>query len=119
MIFYDLIVKEVLLIDNEDCFYEFNNDDLCKIDELVNTKYKTWDWNFGYSPKYHFNNTIITAKGEIIKIELIVKDGVINEIKIEGDYFDLNTANQLKEELVNKPHEFDVVRQTIQKNTSY
>jgi lipoate---protein ligase len=35
-------------------FYDFSEEDIKNIEKLVKEKYKTWAWNFGYSPKYNF-----------------------------------------------------------------
>jgi lipoate-protein ligase A len=54
-----------------------NNKEILTIEQLANEKYKTWDWNFGYSPKYIFRN-----KSEAMQAEIHVKNGVITEANI-------------------------------------
>lgn len=82
----------------------FSDEDVQKINELADEKYKTWEWNFGYSPKYNFHKRI-KANGGNIEFNLEVKDGVIEQIKIFGDYFSQNETSDIEELLLNIPHD--------------
>lgn len=60
--------------------YELSDTDKTKIEALVTEKYQTWEWNFGYSPKYSFKNSfenysiyLEVEEEEIKKAELIIK----------------------------------------------
>ncbi len=57
--------------------------DLGAIQELSDKKYRTWDWIFGYSPRYRFKNKFQAAKGEIA-INLLVEKGLLVEVEITG-----------------------------------
>ena len=57
---------------------ELTSDEIQKIDNLANSKYKLWEWNYGYSPSYSFaksyrNTTLILeiTKSKITKAEII------------------------------------------------
>ena len=43
--------------------YELTDYEMKAISELSETKYKTWAWNFGYSPAYHFQTEIPLLSG--------------------------------------------------------
>jgi len=60
----------------------FTTSDLEAINKLAEEKYKTWDWNFGYSPAYHFKNSIFIKKEEI-SLALSVKNGKIEKAEFE------------------------------------
>ncbi len=64
------VVSETYSLD----LFELTESDNLAIDQLVQTKYQTWDWDFGYSPKYQFSN----EKGEF-KLDITVEKGVITE----------------------------------------
>ena len=53
---------------------------ISEIEKLADKKYKQWEWNFGYSPAYTFQNEV-----DNISVKLFVKNGIINEIEIEGE----------------------------------
>jgi lipoate---protein ligase len=42
----------------ENSFYQLNENDILAIEKLSTEKFKTWEWNFGYSPKYTFRNEV-------------------------------------------------------------
>ena len=55
---------------------------------LIETKYSTWEWNYGYSPVYEFTRTIET-ENSVIKSKIRVEKGIIKEaslIATEADY---------------------------------
>jgi lipoate-protein ligase A len=66
--------------------YELNETDIQTIDKLSTEKFQTWDWNFGYSPKYSFKNEVEIG-GKILKVELEVEKGRIVEAQVGGEYF--------------------------------
>jgi lipoate---protein ligase len=44
----------VQLENPENSFYQLSENDILAIEKLSTEKFKTWEWNFGYSPKYSF-----------------------------------------------------------------
>ena len=93
-------------------FYQFSDADKTRIDELVKTKYNTWEWNFGYSPQYNFKRQF-KADGGNIEINLEVKNGIIENAKIYGDYFSLRDTAEIEELLVNQPHNPEIISQKL------
>jgi len=103
---------EVQLEKEGNIFYELNENDIHKIEILENKKFKMWDWNFGYSPKYLFKNKV-EIDGKTLSIELNVKRGIIEECKISGDYFSLESSKKLNIQLQNKRHFFEDIQETL------
>jgi lipoate---protein ligase len=103
---------EVQLENKENAFYELDENDIQKIEILVNEKFKKWDWNFGYSPKYSFKN-VLEFEGKTILVELNVKKGIIEDAVISGDYFSNETAKKLSIQLQNKRHFFGDIREIL------
>ena len=66
--------------------YKLNDEDIRKIMEIKSEKYDTWEWNYGESPEADIHRQ---RKGNSGKIEsfINVKDGVIKNIKLYGDFF--------------------------------
>ncbi|HOI31757.1 MAG: lipoate--protein ligase [Bacteroidales bacterium] len=82
-----------------------------EIQKLVINKYKTVDWNFGYSPSYQLNRKL-NLYGNEIKISVSVNKGLISTVTIEN----LNNNSfmqELKEKLVGKPHNPEAVQKLI------
>lgn len=57
-----------------------------QIARLAKEKYETWDWNFGRSPAYRFQNEKKFPAG-LVQVGFDVKDGVICAISVWGDFF--------------------------------
>ncbi|MDP2888875.1 MAG: lipoate--protein ligase [Bacteroidota bacterium] len=81
--------------------------DIEAIQKLSDEKYRTWDWIFGYSPKYRFANKFQTAKGEIC-INLLVEKGLLVEVEITGAISE-TLGQQIKEALLGCRHELQAV----------
>ena len=84
--------------------YDFSEKDIAAINKLVNDKYGTVQWNYGYSPAYEFRNSV-----EGHRLCLKVKNGIIEEIEIESP--DLNFTDGFTGVL----HRFEEVGEVIGK----
>ncbi len=63
--------------------YNLTDDERSAILALEESKYKTWEWNYAYSPSYTFTSWIELNK-KSHSCRLVVKDGIIWECDIEG-----------------------------------
>lgn len=83
--------------------YRLNNKDYSEIRKLVNEKYKTWDWNFGYSPQYDFVKTLRSDKGTV-NIYLKVQNGIIKKTRVTGDLIRPEKINYFEDLFTAVPH---------------
>ena len=93
---------------------EFDANDIEKIEQMVDEKYNTWEWNFGYSPTYNFKRNIKT-KGGHIEFNLEVKNGIIEKAKIFGDYFSVRDTSEVESLLTGQLHDPQNIRQALNK----
>jgi lipoate-protein ligase A len=93
----------VQLENSENSFYVLNENDIQTIEKSASEKFSTWEWNFGYSPKYTFRNEVEIG-GKTLSIRLVVEKGVIVEVEIGGEYFDENKCRKTQKILLNKRH---------------
>jgi lipoate-protein ligase A len=94
---------EVQLGKPENSVYELSETDNQNIETHSSEKFQTWEWNFGYSPKYTFRNEV-EFEGKILKIEMFVEKGKIEKCTISGEYFNDETANEISIQIQNKRH---------------
>ncbi len=92
--------------------YQLTTKDMNTINELVQSKYATWEWNFGNSPEYTFNKGIQTSEGNI-EFNLYVKSGIIKKAKISGNFYSLNNIENVEKCLVKKKHNFNSLNQAL------
>ena len=93
-------------------FYELNETDIQKIEIIETEKFKIWDWNFGYSPKYSFKN-VTEIEGKTISVELKVKKGNIENAVISGNFLSEEILTKLSTQLQNKRHFFEDIEETL------
>ncbi len=87
-----------------------NDNQNCK--RLSEEKFKTWDWIWGYSPKYIFRNKV-GINDKTVLLELYVNKGIIAEGKISGNYFTESYAKNLSEKLIGRRHIFDEIQKLL------
>ncbi|HHW81803.1 MAG TPA: lipoate--protein ligase [Bacteroidales bacterium] len=92
--------------------YELTEEDRAAIQKLVDEKYGTWDWNFGNSPKYNFQKGIKTSGGHV-EVNLEVRKGQIEDVKIFGDFFNTRDVSELENLLRGAPHEREKIRDVL------
>ncbi|MDR9375365.1 MAG: lipoate--protein ligase [Schleiferiaceae bacterium] len=97
----------------DDCrMYRFSEEDLAAIEKIKQEKYATWEWNFGYSPKYNFKQGV-RSQGGTIEMNMEVKKGYIEAVKIQGDFFHIRDIEPVEKALEGCPHEESQIRQRL------
>lgn len=104
----DLLTREILKIHPDATRYILTDEDLLGIKKLQQEKYETWDWNFGFSPNYNFKKAIKIPAG-FIEIHLDVVHGIIDKVKIFGDFFASQPIELLEQELVGQKHDLNAL----------
>jgi len=113
MQFSNLIQEHITEMYPEALFYELTDEDHRLIDELVMTRYSTWDWNFGNSPEYNFRKVIRTEYSGTIEFCMNVRNGIILQTRIYGDYFSNADPKEIEDILADIPHEEDAIRKAV------
>lgn len=65
------------------------------VQELKESKYDQWDWNYGRSPKFNLQREKRFPIG-VIDLRLWVEKGYITNIKIYGDFFSSHPIEELE-----------------------
>jgi lipoate-protein ligase A len=76
--------------------------ELAAVEELMRTKYDTWEWNFGRSPKYDLVNKR-RFDGGSLEVGLHVEKGLIQSIGFYGDFLAVSSLEPLTVALVGCP----------------
>ena len=83
-----------------------------QIETLANEKYKTWDWNFGYSPAYTFRHQHHDSIGAS-ECELRIKAGKIQSIELQSDFMNAANIEKIKNQLLNEKHQIEHIQQLL------
>lgn len=94
--------------------YQLTATDYKNIQTLCDEKYSTWEWNFGESPEFSLQKSNRYPGGKI-EFYLNVKDGIILECKIFGDFLGKRDINELATLLTNIPYREEVIKDILNK----
>lgn len=75
-----------------------NDDEERAISAMRESKYATWDWVWGSSPPFSLTAERRFEKGKV-QVYLDVKDGIISDAAIRGDFFSVQDPSGLEEVL--------------------
>ena len=85
-----------------------------QIQQLCDTKFSTWAWNYGQSPQYSFKRKIRT-QGGTVEVMLHTVAGKIQDIHFFGDFFSRKNPEQLAEQMKGLPHDISVIHDFLNK----
>ncbi|MCF8303176.1 MAG: lipoate--protein ligase [Bacteroidales bacterium] len=115
--FMDKINKYMRDKYNDARIITLSQEDEKNIQDLVDKKYGTWNWNFGYSPNYNFTKKIKTNGGHLeVNLDVqkgVIKKGVIRDAKIYGDFFNIRDIEDIEAALTDCPHEEQNIRERL------
>ncbi len=92
--------------------YAFSESDKKEIDLLVENKFNTWDWNYGYSPQYSFARSFKSEGGKV-DFHIEAQDGVIKKIKIFGDFFAQKPTEEIETMLIGVQHDQKQIKEKL------
>ncbi|NVO10935.1 MAG: lipoate--protein ligase [Bacteroidales bacterium] len=110
--FADLIANHIKQAFPSSKSYQLNINDIKKINDLVDTKYSTWDWNYGYSPTYTLKKEILIGEN-ILGIMISVDKGIIREVKLKGDFLKNEDLLKIEQSITDCPHDIKAITEKI------
>ncbi|NFK03939.1 lipoate--protein ligase [Clostridium botulinum] len=95
------ILIENIFMRNKSSLKEYNltNDHINDIEKLMEEKYMTWQWNYGYSPEFNYRNSKRFQGGKL-EVLLNIVEGHINECKIYGDFLGLMAVSEIEKKII-------------------
>lgn len=92
--------------------YELTDEDWKNIEALSEEKYRNFDWNYGKNPKYNYE---VKQKfpGGMLELKIDVRNGVMQDVKIYGDFFGVGEIADIEKRLKGLPHQKLKVAETL------
>lgn len=110
----ELLIEEMLETNEGAIIYQLSDEDINGVNQLIEEKYNTWDWNFGFSPKYNFKNAKKVPAG-FIEVHLDVeRGGQIEKAKIFGDFFASKPIEEFEKLLIGKNHDINTLNKLFE-----
>ena len=75
--------------------YTLTEEDLEAVERLREEKYKTWEWNYGFSPAYDMKRELKFPSG-LVSAHLQVEKGTIKAVRFFGDFFGNGELQELE-----------------------
>lgn len=110
--FRDRIMKQIMEMYPDSKEYQYSAEDVSGIIRLRDEKFSKWEWNFGYSPKYDFEKMIRTEGGSV-EFHFNVEKGIIQDIRIYGDFFHKYDIDVIEKSLVGVKHEHNAINDIL------
>lgn len=92
--------------------YELTAEDWEKINQISDEYYRNWGWNYGKSPSFNLERRHRFPIGSI-EVRMNVEDGLINEIKIYGDFFGLGEITDAEKKLTGINYEKQAIIEAV------
>ncbi|HHX59033.1 MAG TPA: lipoate--protein ligase, partial [Candidatus Moranbacteria bacterium] len=93
--------------------YDLTDEDIGAINKLKNEKYDTWEWNFGFSPRYTYSKKMRFPGGGV-EVYLDIKSGIITSAKVHGDFFAAGNIAEFEDLLVGAKHNHEELSRIIE-----
>lgn len=110
--FTDLIFEHILSKDETSLAQSLEAFEEQEINKLAKEKFETWEWIYGYSPKYVYKNTFKFGKC-IINVEFSVERGLISNTRIITHPKDYEIEGQLCKILNGTLHDFKTIEMKL------
>lgn len=106
------ILIQTIFAEKELQIHHFSQADWQAIKDLAKEKYQNWDWNYGKSPEFNVQHRERLAIGEV-DIRLHVKNGLILEARIYGDFFAAQDVSELEKLFLQQPYDKEILRNML------
>lgn len=92
--------------------YPLTDEDWANIHELSRSRYQSWEWNYGKSPKSNFRQSRRFDIGTV-EVRLEIEKGRIKEAKIYGDFFGMRDVSEIEAMLRGVPYDKQAVADVL------
>ena len=93
--------------------YELSEKEWEKVYKLSEEKYRSWDWNYGRSPEFNIQKVNRFEFGQV-DMRLHVKDGIIKDIIIYGDFLAHGEMKEIEDLLLNAKFEESSIEKILE-----
>lgn len=115
--FRDKITKSVFKNDASGFMFDLSEDQWNEVYKLSESKYRSWEWNYGRSPEFNIRKVKRFDFGNI-DMRINVKDGHIEGIKIYGDFLGHGDLSELEKKITGTRYEKEYISEAL-KDTDF
>ena len=113
--FKDILVQSILETNDVSTMtYQLTEQDLEKIQEIMEKRYLTWEWNYGESPAFDMQK-IRKYEGGLLDLRVQAHNGKITGLRIFGDFFGKYEVSELEQSLIHIQYTEEAVRNLLER----
>lgn len=113
--FKDILVQSILETNDVSTMtYQLTEQDLEKIQEIMEKRYLTWEWNYGESPAFDMQK-IRKYEGGLLDLRVQADNGKITGLRIFGDFFGKYEVSELEQSLIHVQYTEEAVRNLLER----
>ncbi|HMQ68294.1 MAG TPA: lipoate--protein ligase [Ignavibacteria bacterium] len=106
------IIESVFTDKKDDFVYQLSDSQWDDVMKLSESKYRSWDWNYGRSPEFDLRKTKRFSFGQI-DFRINVKDGIITGVRIFGDFLGHGELSDIEDILTGLKFQEDEIRKVL------
>ncbi len=110
--FSKLITNHVMNTFSDCQAYSLTKKDINSIKSLAEEKYATHEWNYNAFSEFTYKNNFKCTGGNV-ELRLNLKDGIIKNINIYGDFFGKKDIKELENLLKDTSYDFSVIEKKL------
>jgi len=110
--FKELIIESIFSSKDKIKYFKLTGEDIKGVNSLSESKYRSWEWNYGRSPEFNIQKKKRFDFGQI-DARIFVKDGVITKIKIYGDFLGHGELQKLEERVTGIKYESEALEKSL------
>ncbi len=93
--------------------YPLTESDWQAVRELADSRYRSWDWNYGRSPAFNVRQVKRIEGAGTYDVRLFVDQGVIREASIYGDFFGTGDIHDITAKLAGVKYDREAIREAL------
>ncbi|WP_124059220.1 lipoate--protein ligase [Vaginisenegalia massiliensis] len=93
--------------------YRLTDEDWAEVEKIRQERFGNWDWNYGQSPEFAIEKSQKFPFG-FVDFRFNVKQGLIDQVKIYGDFFGLGEIADVEQALVGTKFDRQAVEQVLE-----
>jgi lipoate-protein ligase A len=110
--FKDRIIDSIFRSTGKPDHFELSKEQWDEVMKLSDSKYRNWEWNYGRSPEFNIQKVRRFDFGQI-DARIHVRDGIIAEAKIYGDFLGHGDIEDVENSLIGKKYSHSDLKNAV------
>ncbi|MBK8549641.1 MAG: lipoate--protein ligase [Ignavibacteria bacterium] len=110
--FKSKLIQTIFKKEHSEIIFNLSDEQWKDVYRLSDSKYRSWEWNYGRSPEFNIRKINRFGFGQI-DLRLHVKDGIITDLKIYGDFLGHGELSEIEKKLIGIKYKKDSVTDAL------